>query len=76
MKYINIGRNDFECLKNVIRNIEVNGTYRDEKNRKKDIENTKKLPINEIRYIDNQYRIYEARRNWKRIIEDVIDLLI
>ena len=43
MKYINIGRNDFECLKNVIRNIEVNGTYRDEKNRKKDIENTKKL---------------------------------
>ena len=76
MKYINIGRNDFECLKNVIRNIEANGTYRDEKNRKKDIENTKKLPINEIRYIDNQYRIYEARRNWKRIIEDVIDLLI
>ena len=43
---------------------------------KKEIKATKKLSIENIRYIDNQYRIYEARRNWKRIIEDVIDLLI
>ena len=76
MEYININRTNEECLENVIRNIKVNGTYRDEKNRKKDIEETKKLPIKEIRYIDNQLRIYQARKNWKRIIKDVIDLLI
>lgn len=75
MEYININRTDEECLKNVIRSIE-NGTYKYEKNKKKDIQNAKKLPIKEIRYIDNQLRIYQARKNWKRIIEDVIDLLI
>ena len=76
MKYINIGRTDFECLKNVIRNIEVNGTYRDEKNRKKDIENTKKLPINEIRYIDNQLRIYEARKKWDILKNKLFNMII
>lgn len=66
-KVININRTDKECLENVIRYINKNNTYKCEKKRKKDIENTKKLPIEEIRYIDNQYRIYEARKNWDKI---------
>ena len=58
---ININRTDEECLKNVIKYI-----YKKElnKDKKKSIEAIKKLPIKEIRYMDNQYRIYEARKNW------------
>ena len=67
MKYINQKRTDEDCLNNCIRMCAGD---------KKEIKATKKLSIENIRYIDNQYRIYEARRNWKRIIEDVIDLLI
>ena len=66
MKYININRTDKECLDKVIKSIE-NGTYKNEKNRKKDIKETKKLPIKQIRYTDNQIRIYEARNNWDKV---------
>ena len=83
MKYINIDRTDDECFNNVI-NVIKNAEYKYEKNRKKSLQIAKKLPIKEIRYMDNQYRIYDARENWVRLIQhvivrnilvDVIDLL-
>lgn len=66
MKYININRTDEECLNNVLNYIK-NADYKDEKNRKKAIKDTLKYSIKEIRYIDNNYRIYHARKNWEKI---------
>jgi len=67
MKYINENRTDKECLEYVI--------YKCAGDRRQ-IKATKNLDIKNIRYIDNGYRIYRARQNWKRIIEDTIDLLL
>jgi hypothetical protein len=65
MKFINHNRSDDECLKTVIKYTNLNDTYKCEKIKKKEIENLKKSQISQIRYIDNQIRIYEARKNWK-----------
>tara|TARA_R100000654_G_scaffold12996_2_gene28271 strand:+ start:7386 stop:7613 length:228 start_codon:yes stop_codon:yes gene_type:complete len=73
MKYINENRTDEDCLNNVIRYARKNQYIKDIN---KEIKMIKKEPKKSIRYMDNQLRIYEARQNWKRIIEDVIDLLI
>jgi len=67
MKYINENRTDKECLEYCI--------YKCAGDRRQ-IKYTKEQSIKSIRYIDNQYRIYRARQNWKRIIEDTIDLLL
>ena len=64
MKYINVGRTDEECLENVIKYMENNDTYRTRRQQLKDIRETKKLPISDIRYIDNDYRIFKARNSW------------
>ena len=69
MKYINTGRTDEECLNNVIKYARKNQYINDIK---KQIKLIKKEPIKEIRYIDNQYRIHEARKNWKKIISKSI----
>ena len=66
MKYINTDRTNEECLENVIKY--CNGV-------KNEIKWAKELPINEIRYIDNQYRIYNARKNWVFMIQDAIKYL-
>lgn len=66
MKYININRTDKECLDNVIKYARKNEYIRDIK---KEIKLIKKEPIEAIRYIDNMYRIYEARNNWKKILQ-------
>ena len=67
MKYININRTNKECYEKVIEYINKNNTYKCEKIRKKHIQETKKEPIKTIRYIDNNIRIYEARKNWFNI---------
>lgn len=64
MKYINVGRTNEECLLNVIKYIDNNDTYRTRTQQLKEIKETKKLPISEIRYIDNGYRIFEALKKW------------
>jgi hypothetical protein len=66
-EYINFTRTDTECLENVIRQININDTYSSEKKRQRHIKETIKTPIKEIRYIDNQLRIYVARQNWEKI---------
>ena len=73
MKWINENRTDKECLENVIKNINQNDTYKDEKNRKKDIKEIKNLSLKELRYIDNQLRIYVASQNWDKISKSVIN---
>ena len=67
MKWINENRTDKECLENVIKNINQNNTYKYEKNRKKDIKEIKNLSLKELRYIDNQLRIYIANQNWDKL---------
>jgi len=66
MKFINIGRSDEECREKVLQDVK-NADYNSEKYRKKCIKKTEKLPIEEIRYIDNQLRIYYARKNWDKL---------
>ncbi len=56
MIMININRTDEECFNRVYRGL-----------RRKDIKKYKNLPIKEIRYMDNQYRIYDARKNWDKV---------
>tara|TARA_R110001583_G_scaffold17492_1_gene70706 strand:- start:322 stop:543 length:222 start_codon:yes stop_codon:yes gene_type:complete len=70
-KYININRTDEECLENCIKSINQNNTYKCEKNRKQNIKETKKQSISEIRYIDNQLRIFQARKYWKLLSEKI-----
>tara|TARA_R110001592_G_scaffold27919_1_gene103360 strand:+ start:27 stop:230 length:204 start_codon:yes stop_codon:yes gene_type:complete len=67
MKYINTDRTNEECLENVIKS--CNGV-------KNEIKWAKELSIKEIRYIDNQYRIFNARKNWGMLIQDTIDNLL
>tara|TARA_R110001592_G_scaffold201361_3_gene450471 strand:- start:810 stop:1037 length:228 start_codon:yes stop_codon:yes gene_type:complete len=71
MKWINENRTDKECLENVIKNINQNNTYKYEKNRKKDIKEIKNLSLKELRYIDNQLRIYIANQNWDKLSKSV-----
>ena len=66
---INIARTNEECLKNVIKYARLNEYITDIKNTLKYL---KKLPIDEIRYMDNGYRIFEARKNWKKLSEKIL----
>ena len=69
MKYININRTNEECLQNVIKYAKKNEYIN---NLETEIKKIKNIPIKEIRYIDNNYRIYEARKNWKRLFVKVV----
>ena len=65
--WINENRTDKECLENCIRCCRGD---------KKEIKWTKTQPIKDLRYIDNQLRIYVARQNWDKISKSVITNLV
>ena len=64
MKFININRTDEECLNNVIKWDNKNPYITDNKKNEKLI---RKLPVEDIRYRDNQLRIYVARERWAKV---------